>query len=379
MDDLLLILLFIVASIIMGLIIIFSFKRIVRSPAQPVDVSSINNAITALNTSIVTIPNTVSTMQKGIQDNLNTSLQGFSSSVTTLTNTVQSLQSNLTGKVDGMQQTVTADLQSRLATVADGLENLRKNLDENITPKLNQLDGSQHNVQESIQTFVALFSGSTRTKGVAGEAAIRMILKSLPSSLWSEQVSIPGTTIRVDFAINVPRADGSNLMLPIDSKFSFPSMPEKEMSADEQKEYEKNSNKMVDARSIEVSKYVDPTKNTTNFALMFVPDAVYQMMTQETLKSVIARNVIPVNTPGLVASAFILSRFSKEVECARDTQQIMNSIVMSSKTLTEAINYIDKAKKQLMSADKNLDIAEKKVEVAKDQLSVHNELDVESN
>jgi hypothetical protein len=52
----------------------------------------------------------------------------------------------------------------------------------------------------------------------------------------------------------------------------------------------------------------------------------------------------------------------------------MNSIVTAGKTLTEAIDCIDKAKKQLMSADKNLDVAEKKVEVAKDQLSTHNEL-----
>ena len=75
------------------------------------------------------------------------------------------------------------------------------------------------------------------------------------------------------------------------------------------------------------------------------------------------------DTPGLVASAFILSRFSREVECARDTQHIINSINTSIKTLGEALESIDKARKQISSANNNLDVAEKKIENAKDQLS----------
>ncbi|MEM2125683.1 MAG: DNA recombination protein RmuC [Candidatus Methanosuratincola sp.] len=339
------------------------------SPAPLPDFSAINSAISTLNTSVASLASSLESTQKGVQDSLSTNLKSFSDTVSNLSKTVGDLQSALIGKVDGMSQTLTADLQRRLSEVSVGLENLRKNLDENIVPKLSQLDSSQNDVKQNIQTFVALFSGSARTKGIAGEAAIRMILKTLPASLWGEQVEIPGTSYKADFAIYVPQSNGGRLILPIDSKFSLPSLPEREMTAQEQKEWGKRANQMVEARSAEVAKYVAPEKGTANFALMFVPDAVYQMMTPETLKAAISKNIIPVNTPGLVASTFILARFSKEVECARDARRVVDAISAAVKLLDGVEDSVSKAKKQISSADKNLDDASSGVVKARERLS----------
>ncbi|MCX8182770.1 MAG: DNA recombination protein RmuC [Candidatus Methanomethyliaceae archaeon] len=371
MDDFQLVLIFLLSLGVFSLIMFFAFKRLVKAPipAQLPDFTAINNAIATLNTSIAGLASSFETTQKGMQENLSSNLKNFSDTVASLSKSVMDLQSALIGKVDGVSQTLTADLQRRLATVSEGLENLRKSLDENIVPKLSQLDNAQNDVKQNIQTFVALFSGSARTRGIAGEAAIRMILKALPSSLWGEQVEIPGTSYRTDFAIFVPQSDGGKLILPIDSKFSVPSMPEGELNAQEQREWSKKANQTVEARAAEVAKYVAPEKGTTNFALMFVPDAVYQMITQETLKEVIARNVIPVNTPGLVASAFILARFSREVECARDAERVVGAISAAVKLLDDVSESVAKAKKQIASADKNLDEASNGVIKARERLS----------
>uniref|UniRef100_A0A7C3ESL3 DNA recombination protein RmuC n=1 Tax=Candidatus Methanomethylicus mesodigestus TaxID=1867258 RepID=A0A7C3ESL3_9CREN len=372
MEDLQFILLLSIILVAFSAVLFLVVRKYAKAPApqQIPDVSAINNAIATLNTSVSSLAGSLEATQKGIQDNLSSNLKNFSETVSALSKTVGDLQSALVGKVDGMSQNLTSDLQMRLDNVTKGLENLRKNLDENIVPKLSQLDSSQNDVKRNIQTFVALFSGSARTKAVAGEAAIRMIMKNLPASLWQEQVEIPGTSLRTDFAIFVPQSDGGRLILPIDSKFSVPSLPEKEMTADEQREFEGKANRMVEARASEVAKYVSPEKGTTNFALMFVPDAVYQLITQETLKGVIAKSVIPVNTPGLVASAFMLSRFSREVECAKDAEMVVSAISLASKLLDDATESIGKAKKQIASADRNLDDARGDLEKAKDNLAV---------
>ncbi|MCQ5363148.1 MAG: DNA recombination protein RmuC [Candidatus Methanomethylicia archaeon] len=365
---------------VFSLIMFIAMKRLVKAPptVQLPDLTAINNAISTLNTSISGLASSFETTQKGMQDNLSSNLKNFSETVSNLSKAVADLRQALELKVEGMSQTLTADLQRRLSEVSLGLENLRKNLDENIVPKLSQLDYSQNEVKQNIQTFVALFSGSTRTKGVAGEAAIRMILKALPSSLWGEQVEIPGTSYRADFVIYVPQSTGGTLMLPIDSKFSVPSMPEKEMTAQEQKEWSEKANKMIETRASEVAKYVAPEKGTTNFALMFVPDAVYQLITQNTLKEVVARNVIPVNTPGLVASAFILARFSREVECAKDAKRIVDAMSAAVKLLDEVSESVAKAKKQIASADRNLDDASNGVSKARERLSIGSTMESES-
>ncbi|MEM3581434.1 MAG: DNA recombination protein RmuC [Candidatus Bathyarchaeia archaeon] len=380
MDDFQLVLILLLFLGVFSLIMFFALKRMIKAPiaVQLPDFTAMNNAIAALNTSFNSLVSSFETIQKGMQDNLSSNLKNFSDTVSSLSKAVVDLQSVLIGKVDGMSQTLTADLQQRLATVSEGLENLRRSLDENIVPKLSQLDVSQNDVKQSIQTFVALFSGSARTRGIAGEAAIRMILKTLPSSLWAEQVEIPGTSYRSDFAILVPQSDGSNLILPIDSKFSVPSMPERELTAQEQKEWSKKANQLVELRAEEVSKYVAPEKGTANFALMFVPDAVYQMITQETLKEVVAKNVIPVNTPGLVASAFILARFSREVECARDAERVVSAISAALKLLDEVHDSVAKAKKQIASADRNLDDASNGVVKVRERLSISSSAELAS-
>ncbi len=392
MDDMLLITMVILPSLVLGLIVVVMVKRSLKNPP---DTAALTTMVETLNTSLTNIPNSVTVMQKGVQESISNSAQVFSKSVeglsttvqnmqTTIANSIQGFQNSITASVENLQTKLTMDVQSRLSTVSNdltnvskGLENLKKNLDENIASKLTTLDTSQNDVKRQVETFVALFSGSARTRGIAGESAIRMVLSTLPSSLWAEQINIPGTANRVDFGIYVPQTGSSSLILPIDSKFSMPHLPGGNMSAEEQKTYERMANAQIKDRCREVTKYVDPAKGTTNFALMFIPDTVYQLMDSDTLKEAVSRSVIPVNTPGLIAASFIMSRFNREVECARDVQQIVGAIQTATKELNEALDYIEKAKRQAASVDRNLIGAERSIENAKIQLSTHEVLEAE--
>ncbi|MGO3419805.1 MAG: DNA recombination protein RmuC, partial [Lactococcus cremoris] len=116
-----------------------------------------------------------------------------------------------------------------------------------------------------------------KTRGIVGEIQLGRILEQMfASSQYREQVNIQGANA-VDYALILPgKSEGSELLLPIDSKFPMEDYQRLQMAleSNEPLEIDKTRKALfnaVKAQAKSISeKYIVPPK-TTDFAIMFLP------------------------------------------------------------------------------------------------------------
>jgi DNA recombination protein RmuC len=144
-----------------------------------------------------------------------------------------------------------------------------------VTERLTRLDETNKQVisfADQLQSLENILK-NPKQRGILGEYYLETVLKNvLPPGSYQMQYEFPDGTI-VDAAVFV-----KDKIIPIDSKFSLENYNKmvEELNAGEKKKLETIFVNDLKNRIIETSKYIQPTKGTTDFAFMFIPhEAIY--------------------------------------------------------------------------------------------------------
>jgi len=210
----------------------------------------------------------------------------------------------------------------------------------------------QENLDGRVSTLFDVLAMKPSARGGIGEGIVRFIIGALPETCWCEKPTITGIEGQMDFALFLP-PDGK--ILPLDSKFTLPTdLHEEGELIFLEKEQRRKLNREIINRSKEVTKYISPINGTMDFAMMFIPDAVYNGLDQDTLNELRIQKVVPVNTSGLLATAFLIEQQHTFVQI-NEAAQRLGEIYSTLK------NVFSKLRKILKGTDKNIRLASNKV------------------
>ncbi|MDD5721288.1 MAG: DNA recombination protein RmuC [Candidatus Pacebacteria bacterium] len=144
-----------------------------------------------------------------------------------------------------------------------------------VTERLTRLDETNKQVisfADQLQSLENILK-NPKQRGILGEYYLETVLKNvLPPGSYQMQYAFPDGTI-VDAVVFV-----KDKIIPIDSKFSLENYNKmaEEHDGTEKKRLETIFVNDLKNRITETSKYIQPTKGTTDFAFMFIPhEAIY--------------------------------------------------------------------------------------------------------
>jgi len=144
-----------------------------------------------------------------------------------------------------------------------------------VTERLTRLDETNKQVisfADQLQSLQDILK-NPKQRGILGEYYLETVLKNvLPPGSYQMQYSFPDGTI-VDAVVFV-----KDKIIPIDSKFSLENYNKmaEETNLVEKKKLETIFVNDLKNRITETAKYIQPSKNTTDFAFMFIPhEAIY--------------------------------------------------------------------------------------------------------
>ena len=144
-----------------------------------------------------------------------------------------------------------------------------------VTEKLTRLDETNKQVisfADQLQSLQDILK-NPKQRGILGEYYLETVLKNvLPPGSYQMQYAFPDGNI-VDAVVFV-----KDKIIPIDSKFSLENYNRmvEERNPAEKKKLETIFINDLKNRITETSKYIQPTKGTTDFAFMFIPhEAIY--------------------------------------------------------------------------------------------------------
>ncbi|MFX0197258.1 MAG: DNA recombination protein RmuC [Candidatus Hodarchaeota archaeon] len=230
--------------------------------------------------------------------------------------------------------------------------NTIQNLSSGFLEHLNSMRTMQENLDGRVSTLFDVLAMKPSARGGIGEGIVRFIIGALPETCWCEKPNITGIEGQMDFALLIPP---DNKILPLDSKFTLPKdLHEEGELIFLEKEQRQKLNREITKRSKEVTKYISPSNGTMDFAMMFIPDAVYNGLDQDTLNELRIQKGVPVNTSGLLATAFLIEQQHTFVQI-NEAAQRLGEIYSTLK------NVFNKLRNILKGTDKNIRLASKKV------------------
>ncbi len=175
----------------------------------------------------------------------------------------------LQGQIGEIRQSIQSQYQQNVKVI------------QNVTEKLGQLDKTNQQVVNfagQLQSLQDILK-NPKQRGVFGEFILETVLKNvLPPKVYQMQYNLgkderTGKDLKVDAVVFV-----KDKLIPIDAKFSLENYNRliNERDASKRKQLEKSFKQDLKNRIDETSKYIQPTKNTFEFAFMFIPsEAIY--------------------------------------------------------------------------------------------------------
>jgi DNA recombination protein RmuC len=299
----------------------------------------------------------------------------------TLENKMDSLQASNEKRLEQMQGIVDEKLQKTLETrlaqsfdlVSKQLESVQQGLGEmkNLAADAKSLKNALTNVKE---------------RGTYGEVRLEKLLSDILTSSQYEMNAEIDNNKRVEFAIKLPGNGDVPLLLPIDSKFPIEAYnrlldaEDKQTIDNARKEFAKEIRSC--AKDIN-DKYIVPPK-TTDFALMFLPtEGLYAEVVQnaalfEELRT--KYRVVAVGATTLSAFLSSLQMGFKTLAIEQRSQEVWNTLRAVKSEFSTFGVMLDKAHKQLQTADKTLEeIVGKRTKAINKTLRTVEELDEPNN
>ncbi len=275
---------------------------------------------------------------------------------TTLENKIKSLQESNEKRLEQMQAIVDEKLQKTLETrIAQSFELVSK-----------QLDSVQHGLGEMKDLAADARSlknalVNVKERGTYGEVRLEKLLSDiLTPNQYEMNVEISNNR-RVEYAIKLPGNGDAPLLLPIDSKFPIEDYnrlldAEDKTSIDEARRSLAQKIRIF-AKDI-YDKYIVPPK-TTDFALMFLPtEGLYAEVVQNAALFEELRDKYKVTAVGVTTLSAFLSSLQigfKTLAIEQRSQEVWNTLRAVKSEFVKFGDMLDKAHKQIQTADKTIE------------------------
>lgn len=249
----------------------------------------------------------------------------------------------LNQRLDGLNVSMNQALRDTVKMVADQLKDSRESVErsslavnqqvQGFTTGLTQLSESLKNVHESVKgvsSFQDIFK-SPKLRGIWGEASLEASLAQyFPKDRYEIQHYFKSGEA-VDAILRLP----NELLLPVDSKFNWENF-EKMVNSDNdisREQYKKTFFSDVKKKIDEVaSKYILPSENTTDFALMYVPAETVYYEIVNNIKDVdlpayaMGKKVFLVSPNTFMLSVSAIGHWLKDVQLNKQTKDIMKRL-----------------------------------------------------
>ena len=274
---------------------------------------------------------------------------------TTLENKVKELQESNEKRLEQMQGVVDEKLQKTLETrLSQSFELVSKQL-ESVGQGLGEMRALAADAKSLKNALI-----NVKERGTYGEIRLEKLLSDiLAPNQYETNVEIASGK-RVEFAIKLPGNGDSPLFLPIDSKFPIEDYnrlldAEDKTSIDEARR-SLTAKIRIFAKDIH-DKYIVPPK-TTDFALMFLPtEGLYAEVVQnvelfEELRD--KYKITPVGATTLSAFLASLQMGFKTLAIEQRSQEVWDTLRAVKSEFQKFGDMLDKAQKQLQTADKTL-------------------------
>ena len=274
---------------------------------------------------------------------------------TTLENKVKELQESNEKRLEQMQGVVDEKLQKTLETrLSQSFELVSKQL-ESVGQGLGEMRALAADAKSLKNALI-----NVKERGTYGEIRLEKLLSDiLAPNQYETNVEIASGK-RVEFAIKLPGNGDSPLFLPIDSKFPIEDYnrlldAEDKTSIDEARR-SLTAKIRIFAKDIH-DKYIVPPK-TTDFALMFLPtEGLYAEVVQNVALFEELRGkykITPVGETTLSAFLASLQMGFKTLAIEQRSQEVWDTLRAVKSEFQKFGDMLDKAQKQLQTADKTL-------------------------
>ena len=274
---------------------------------------------------------------------------------TTLENKVKELQESNEKRLEQMQGVVDEKLQKTLETrLSQSFELVSKQL-ESVGQGLGEMRALAADAKSLKNALI-----NVKERGTYGEIRLEKLLSDiLAPNQYETNVEIASGK-RVEFAIKLPGNGDSPLFLPIDSKFPIEDYnrlldAEDKTSIDEARR-SLTAKIRIFAKDIH-DKYIVPPK-TTDFALMFLPtEGLYAEVVQNVALFEELRDkykITPVGATTLSAFLASLQMGFKTLAIEQRSQEVWDTLRAVKSECQKFGDMLDKAQKQLQTADKTL-------------------------
>lgn len=274
---------------------------------------------------------------------------------TTLENKVKELQESNEKRLEQMQGVVDEKLQKTLETrLSQSFELVSKQL-ESVGQGLGKMRALAADAKSLKNALI-----NVKERGTYGEIRLEKLLSDiLAPNQYETNVEIASGK-RVEFAIKLPGNGDSPLFLPIDSKFPIEDYnrlldAEDKTSIDEARR-SLTAKIRIFAKDIH-DKYIVPPK-TTDFALMFLPtEGLYAEVVQNVALFEELRDkykITPVGATTLSAFLASLQMGFKTLAIEQRSQEVWDTLRAVKSEFQKFGDMLDKAQKQLQTADKTL-------------------------
>jgi len=230
-----------------------------------------------------------------------------------------------------------------------------------VSGKLAQLDSTNKQVVDHTEKILELESifRNPKQKGIVGEFLLENLLKNvLPAGQYLIQHKLgidenTGKELIVDAVMLVDK----NKMIPIDAKFSADNYNRivNEKDPRQREELEKLFIQDLKNRIDETAKYVQPTKGTMDYALMFIPaDRIYTDLLDNEVGGVIksnTRNLIDyahekrvyiVSPTNFYVFLMTILQGLKNFRVSESTQEIIQRVKFLAKHIASYEEYLKK-------------------------------------
>ena len=280
--------------------------------------------------------------------------------------------------IDSKQTEAIRDLERRLTDVmTNQLKEIRGNVDgtsksmyqqvSSFTKETVQIRDEIKQMQEAmkgISSFQEFFK-SPKIRGQWGEASLEHILgQYFPPELYTTQ-HLFSSGEQVDVALKLPNGK----LLSIDAKFPFDNfrkMIEAKTSVDKDV-FNKKFTEDVKFRIQEISsKYILPSENTVDFAIMYIPaEAVYyeiNMRSDIDLASYARSKKIVLTSPNTIYLTLrTIEHWFRDTQISRQTQQILRRLARIQEDGRKLTENFRKLGSHLKNATSAYDDSEKRL------------------
>jgi DNA recombination protein RmuC len=291
-------------------------------------------------------------------------------SVFILTRKKSKIDETQTGAIKDLERRLTDLMIGQLKEIRGSVDGTSKAMNQQIssfTKETVQIKEDMKQVQEvmkGISSFQEFFK-SPKIRGQWGEASLDHILgEYFPKELYQIQYLFSSGE-QVDAVLKLP----NKKLIPIDAKFSFDNfrkMVESESEIDK-KEFRKKFIEDTKKRIQEIaSKYILPSENTIDFAIMYIPaEAVYyeiNMIREFDIGDYARSKKIILTSPNTIFLALrAIEHWYKDVQVSQQTAQILKRLERVQRDSTKLADGFRKLGSHLKNAVSSYDNSEKRL------------------